>query len=290
MLSPALRRRAIRLRGGSGLGDSVYLRPVVDHLVGNGDVVTVLSNYPDLFRDTGATVQPFAKNPVNVLGHYSFFRSRQTTNQFQDVLESARISADVPLQFEWRIANHALVADLRRMAARRRLILVHGGREPFGRTDGLGMEIMPTREAFAAALSAIGDSFTVRIGKGLHLYDLPADLDLVEKTSISDLIDLHAACDGVVTQCGFPVPLAECFGRPALVVFGAAGLASRHPIIRLITPAKILCKPSSSFLVDDWTDERIMEAARAFRDFPGSSEQIYRQDSCDSRFCAVVPG
>lgn len=252
----------IRLRGGSGLGDSIYLRPIVDHLERTGAAVTVLSNYSDLFIGTKAIVEPFSRKPVNVLAHYSVFRSRQSTNQFEDVCEAARLER-LSLRFDWKIRNRKLISDIRAKAAGRKVILVHGGRAPFGRTDGLGMEIMPKREAFDTALFALSDCYTVRIGKGQHYYDLSTEHDLTDITTVSDMIDLACSCDGVVTQCGFPIPLAECFDKPVLVIFGAAGLASRHPIIKLVTPAKILCKPSSSHVVDDWTDTRIAEEASA---------------------------
>lgn len=266
LLAQALRHSTVRLRGGSGLGDSVYLRPIVDHLVAQGHQVSVASNYADLFRGAGASVRPFTKGQENVVAHYAHARKRQTTNQYQDVLESAHIRELVPLRFDWMMQNLPLAHEIVERAEHRPIVLVHGGREPFGRTDGLGLEMLPCRGAFLAALSALGGCYTIRIGKGTHFYDVPTNLDLVDKTSVADLIDLTKLCDGVLTQCGFPIPLAECFDKPALVIFGASGLASRHPVIKLITPAKILCKPSSRYVVDDWTEERIRESVSgAFR-------------------------
>lgn len=253
-----------RVRGGSGLGDSIYLRPIVDYLVENGERVTVLSFFPDVFIGSGATVEPFNKTQIDVLAHYSLDRKNQTTNQWQDVLKCAGVAADIPLRFTWNIRNRRLVDDLKAKAGGRKIIVVHGGRTPFGRSDGMGMEILPERAAFAVTLAAMKGCFLVRVGQGNQLYPLAVDVDLNDKTSVSDLLDIAAVCDGVVTQCGFPVPLAECFDKPVLVVWSARGLVSVQPIIALITPAKILCKPTSRYVMDDWDAESIRAAARTF--------------------------
>lgn len=255
---------AVRIRGGSGLGDSVYLRPLVDHLMRAGRSVTVLSFFPDLFMGSGANVEPFNKSQITVLGHYAGRRANQTTNQWQDVLYSAGAPADLPLRFAWKQRNHELVARVRTKAAGRPIVIVHGGRAPFGRTDGVGLEILPRREGFAAVLGELQDCFTVRVGKGNSIYPVPASLDLSDQTSVSDLIDLFMICDGVVTQCGWPIPLAECFDKPVLGIWSARGLVSTQPIVALVTPAKVLCKPTSGYVVDDWPAARITEAASTF--------------------------
>ena len=258
---------SVRVRGGSGLGDSVYLRPVVDYLIGAGEKVTVLSFFPDVFIGAGCEVEPFNKSRIDVLAHYSLDRQNQNSTQWQDVLRCAKLPADVPLRFTWNIRNRKLVDGIKGAAAGRKIIMVHGGRAPFGRTDGVGMEILPERAAFETVLGELRDCFTVRVGLGNQLYPLPADLDLSDRTTVSDLCDLFTACDGVVTQCGWPIPLAECFDKPVLAVWSARGLVSVQPIIASITPAKILCKPTSSYAMDDWSQQRIKDTSNAFCQF-----------------------
>jgi hypothetical protein len=254
------------MRGGSGLGDSVYLRVVAEHFVRSGESVTVRSNYPEVFIDSGATVEPFCKFPaVDVIAHYHGGRRNQKSTQYADMLKCAGITEEVPLRFTWNARNRALVDDLMSRAAGKPLVIVHGGRAPFGRVDGVGAELLPKRESFEAVLAMFADCFTVRVGKGKQIYALPADYDLSDQTSVSDLLDTVSTCDAVVTMCGYPVPMAECFGKPVLAVWAARGLRSVRPIIPSITPAKILSAPTSHYVVDDWDAPRMTNAVRAFR-------------------------
>jgi hypothetical protein len=255
----------MRIRGGSGLGDSIYLRPIAEHFVRAGKSVTVKTFYPDVFIGSGAGVETFDKKSVDVVAHYAAYRMDQGSTQFADMLRCARITEEVPLRFDWRIRNSALVDELLSVAEGYPIVLVHGGRAPFGRSDGVGREILPQREAFETVLGAFADCYTVQIGKGEQIYPLPADLNLVNRTSVSDLLDIAAVCAGVVTQCGFPIPMAECFDKPALAVWSSRGLASRQPIVGLVTPAKILSKPSSRYVLDSMAREELLRSAWAFR-------------------------
>jgi hypothetical protein len=250
------------MRGGSGLGDSIYLRPLVDHFVRSGERVTVCSDHPDVFAGSGARVEAFGRNNINVLGHYVAGKQNPNTNQWQDICASAGVGADVALRFEWTVRNAVLVDTVIRAAARQPIILVHGGRTPMGRTDGFGLELLPDRLAFDAALSMLHGCYLVRIGKGGNLYPLKVSADLCDRTSVSDLLDLASICHGVIAQCSFAIPLAEAFDKPLLTVWAANGMSEyRHPYIRSITPRKVLSKPSSQFIVDDWPVTKIVEAA-----------------------------
>ena len=44
-----------------------------------------------------------------------------------------------------------------------------------------------------------------------------------------------------------------------------------HPYVRSITPQKVLSKPTSMYVVDDWDGGRIEEGARALRDAVGGA-------------------
>jgi len=261
----------MRVRGGSGLGDSIYLRPVVDHLERAGKAVTVMSHYPDVFIGTRAEVIPVNKSrPVDCIAHYTTERFRQTSTQWQDILRTGKLPADLALRFTWNPRNVALLERVKRDAGGDPIVLVHGGRAPFGRSDGYGKFLMPRQEGFKEVLEVLSGwgkddrCFTVRIGQG-EQYRLPVNLDLTDHTSVSDLLDLATICDGVITQCGFPVPLAECFGKPVLGVWSARGLAAGDKVIRSITPAKVLCGGYERFIIDEWPIAQIHEVARSWR-------------------------
>lgn len=256
----------IRLRSGRGVGDSIYLRAIVDHLVGAGNRVTALSDYPDIFIGSGAEVEPFTREGNVRVAHYTETMGDQSRTQFASMLLRAGLEGHVPLRITWSLQNGALIERIKAQAAGRPLILVHGGRAPMERTDGFGDDLIPRRKAFDCALSALDHCYRVRIGKAPHLYPLQVDLDLNGSTSVADLLDLASVCDGVVAQCSFAVPLAEVFDKPLLAIWARAGLQSQTTYLRAITPGKVLHNARSRWVVDDSPDEVIEEAARAFCD------------------------
>lgn len=255
----------IKVRGGRGLGDAIYVRPIAEHFVGLGKLVTVLSDYPDVFKDSGAVVQKFSRlNGFGiVVAHYAQSKAKAGTTQWQDVCASAGVT--VPLRFGWKVQNEALVSVLRTKAAGRPMILVHGGRAPMDRRDGFGAELLPVAGAFGRVLSKLQDCYRVQIGRANQLYPLECDLNLNGATSVSDLLDIASVCDGVVAQCSFAIPLAEVFDKPLLAIWSARAAQSKTPFIRHTTPVKVLSSPRDTFMFDDWPMEQVRASIRAFR-------------------------
>jgi hypothetical protein len=260
--------RPLRIRGGSGLGDSIYVRPIAEHYVRQGHAVSVCTNYPDVFIGSGASVEPFSRK-ADITAHYAHRKFEPATNQWQDVCIAAKVDPALRLTFAWAVRNHGLTADVRAKAAGRPLILVLGGRKPMGRPDNFGAELLPDKRAFDAALDALDGCYTVRIGSGTDLggrndekYRVATDCDLVGKTTVSDLIDLAHVCDGWLAQCSLAIPLAESFGKPILCVWASKGLTAKHRFISAITPKKVFSAPTSRFVVDSYPDEMIAERVR----------------------------
>lgn len=268
------------IRGGRGLGDSIYLRPIAEYFLALGDPVVVLSDYPDVFAGIDVEVKQFTRFGVNVLAHYVLGKPNPGTNQWQDICHSAGVT--VPLSFTWTVLNHELVASIKKRAAGRPIIIVHGGRVPMGRIDGFGKELLPEQGAFVAALDAVRDAYLVRVGNAESLYTLPCDIDLTGKSSVADLLDLASICDGVVGQCSLAIPLAEVFDRPLLIIWAAAGLASREPYVAQITPSKVLSKASSRFVMDDWPVDRIRWSVAEWRALSVSLFEEERKHACGS--------
>lgn len=256
----------VRLRGGRGLGDALYVRPVADELVRrrpkNGRVV-VLTDYPDVFIGCSATVVPFQRVKTDVVAHYVGGKRNKLTTQWQDVCESAKM--DIPLRFSWPVRNVKLIAALRERARGKSLVLVHGGRIPMGRVDGFGMELMPSQASFEAALAVLRDRgcYLVQIGKAKQLYPLKCDEDLNNRTSVSDILDLGVSCDAVLAQCSFAVPLAEAFSKPLLVLWGDVS-RSVEAFVRCTTPQKVLSSPMDRYALDIWARDEIAAAAMEF--------------------------
>ncbi len=252
------------------MGDGMYVRAVCEHLAKTHSDITACTNYPELFDGTGIGTAPFSRQNIDRLAHYSARKAKTDSCQWDDVCDAAQIPR-IPLKIAHQVRNRAMIERLRIFADGKPMILVHGGRVPMGRTDGFGKELLPNVEAFGAVLEALHDCFLIQIGNAEQVYALDCDITLNGSTTVTDLLDLGLACDGVVAQCSFAVPLAEVFDKPFLAVWAARGMAMGvHPYIRAIKPAKILSKPTSLHVVDDWTPEKIRGVACGFRFLVGS--------------------
>ena len=256
-----------RVRGGRGLGDALYVRPIVDHLIRSGERVKVLTDYKEVFLGSGASVLPFERVRVDVTAHYVGGKGKIGTTQWEDVCASAKVPSTLPLRIDWPVRNRAMIDGLRAQAGRRPMVLVHGGRRPMNRLDGFGMELLPAKAAFDVVLDELRDCFLVQIGKASQLYPLKTDVDLNGSTSVADVLDLGVSCAAVVAQCSFAVPLAEVFDKPLLAIWGGKISSSRELFVRSTTPQKVLSASTDYFVMDDWDAALLRSASRVFRSF-----------------------
>lgn len=256
----------IRTRCGSGLGDSIYLQSVVRYLVGQGKEVVALSNWPDVFRPLRgrATVEPFDRRNCNLVAHYSMRRLRSTT-QFQDCYHQAGIKEPVDLRLDWSVTDPGFIENLNApiIATSKPIILVQMPRRPMDRVDGFGMNLLPRRVAMQSVINGLrGRAFIVMVGAGEQVYQLEGiDLDLTNKTTVAQLIDLGYIADAYLGYVSFMVPLAESLDKPFLAVWSRRGLEDRMEVVRSITPKKIFHKPATSKAVFDDVKPAEWEAA-----------------------------
>lgn len=254
-----------RIRGGSGLGDALYVRPFVEYFAGKGEKLVVCTDWPDVFRGLSCERAPFDRLGIQLLAHYTLGKRNPSSTQWEDVCAS--VGVRIPFSINWSTCNEDLIKEVRSKAAGRAVVLLHGGRTPMGRQDGFGRELLPLPRAFEAVLQEFRDCFIVRVGLSTDIeYELPCSLDLTGKTSVADLLDLGKHCDGVIGQCSLAVPLAEAFDKPLVAVWAEKGL-TRAPsaYIRQITPKKILSKPTSMWVLDSWSDDQIRLEVQASR-------------------------
>lgn len=210
-----------------------------------------------------AHVVPFTRIGIDILAHYSLRKQHKDTSQFKDCCLQAGISEPVELKLDWVPKNIELIASLQRGKP---IVIVQLPRNPMGRTDGFGKELMPDCRVIQKLINHVKDRATiVQIGAGAPIYRFEGiDIDLANKTSVRDLLDVASAADGFIGYCSFIVPLAESLDKPGLFVWSRKGLNLNQPYIKAITPKKILEKTTSKFLIDDCTDDEIRQAAEVF--------------------------
>lgn len=255
------------IRAGSGLGDSIYLQSIVRDFVENGKRIEVMTNFPEVFRPIATKIglHPFARG-ATIQAVYSGRKNIRTTDQYMDMCQAAGLRYVPEMRLDWVVQNQPLVNRVKAAAGTRKILFVAKLREPMGRGDGFGMDILPRGRAFDLILNALrekGAWYVVQVGSGKELYHLAGIDERIEGTSVSDVLDLGFIADGFLAQCSFAIPLAESFNRRGLIVWSANGLKSRNEFLRGITPQKVIHrKDKLRFVIDDWRQDMIIKTAR----------------------------
>jgi hypothetical protein len=245
------------IRCGRGLGDSIYLQSVVRHLIEKyGQALEVRSDWPDVFSPLGkmAKVKPFSRTGVDILAHYASRKCRTDTTQFRDCCVNAGIKEQVELRLDWPEPHSELVVHLKSFG--KPVVLVQLPRSPMGRTDGFGAEILPDCRVIQRIIDQIkGRCLIVQVGAGECLYKFKGiDVNLANKTTVKELLDVASICDGVLGYCSFILAAAESLNKPCLMVWSRKGLESKDLYIRQITPQKIIEHKTTKFIIDDEQD------------------------------------
>lgn len=249
------------IRCGRGLGDSIYLQSVVRHLLAKGARLRVKSDYPEVFRSLPVEVVPFSRTS-DMTAHYSARKGVEGTTQFEDCCRAAGISEPVEMRLDWTAGNQALVDRV--LAHGKPVAVVSLPRSPMGRSDGFGAELLPDCRVIQEHIDALAKTHTiVQVGAGEPLYRFKRiSIDLANRTTVGELIDVASVADRFLGYCSFLVPLAESFHKPALFVWSHKGLHSRHLYVRRITPQKVLHRKDTS----RWVLDSIKEPAVRFVD------------------------
>lgn len=257
----------ISIRGGSGLGDAIYLQSIARALIEMGETVEACSDWPDVFAPLGdrVKVSPFRRHPVDHNAHYSMRRGVAGTSQFEDCCIQAGLGRNVEFRLGWQVRN-ASVLDRLSNPHGLPVVVVSMPRAPFGRDDGFGVEFLPNCHRIQQAINMLrGRALTVQVGKGEAAFEFRGiDLDLANETNVSDLLDVASLAAGFLGFCSYIVPMAEAQEKPGLFVWSRRGLQSRHLVVRQMTPEKILHRRSSAFVIDDCDEEAMRTAVDAF--------------------------
>jgi hypothetical protein len=230
-----------------------------------GHSVEVCTRWPEVFSQLrGIKISKFRRDRITNLAHYTTRKSVSGTSQFTDVCINAGIREPIPFKFEWEPVNKELYNRIRALPGP--VVAVAMPRNPMGRTDGFGKEILPTRKGYQAVVDALaGRAYRIKIGAGHEIYGLGGcDLDLTNKTTLTDMFDVAFAVDGFLGFCSNFVPLSESQSKPALFVWARANINAPNVFIRRITPQKVLHRESSKWVFDDSPAAEVEAAAANF--------------------------
>lgn len=239
-----------------------------------GAKLEVCTHYPELYQHLGVQIAPWSRDGIHYTCHYTHKIKDQGTTQWGDCCRLVGVS-DVELKIDWTPKNNELIQSIKDKAAGRPVLFVNGARAPFTRTDGYGMEMVPNPYVYGRALRKLREQFfAVYVGKGDRLYPVDVDLDLHGKTTVTELLDIASISSAFFGQCSFVIPLAESFDRPMLAMWAHRGLTSKDEYLTYITPAKVLAKPSSRYVVDNWSTEQINDVIRQVCDAGTGSRAV----------------
>lgn len=246
------------IRGGSGLGDSIYTHVIARHYVKLEEEVKILSDFPELHQFLNCKVEPFSRLGADTVSHYSLRKQITSTNQFEDCCIQARVNPKSKVEYKLEWVPDDKILDKLNDKIKRPFLCVSSYRAPMARTDGYGAELSPDFDKYQNIVNALSEKYDiVLIGQGHQLrYVTNVNISLVGKTSITDLVNLVYYSAGVFAPCSFLIPLSESLDKKGLFLWSKLGMNSVHNFIRAITPEKVLSKPSSMSLIDNNKDYR----------------------------------
>lgn len=259
------------IRAGAGLGDSIYLYSIVRHFQKLGHDLTVRSNHPAVFSQLRVKVIPHDRRaPGAIVAHYVSRKHLKETDQWQDMVIAAGIKQRLEMKLDWQIQKpdilyRAAIKSGKTEGLKRPIIALLLPRNPMDRTDGFGGDMLPNWKIIDD-LVATAHATIVQIGAGEAIFNYrKIDLDLANKTSISDLLDIASMVDGFIGLCSFMLPLAESLEKPFFSLWAARGMRSKTMFIRQLTPEKVIHRKDLSYsAIDEWPVEKIRSR---FNDF-----------------------
>ena len=234
-----------------GLGDAIYLRAIVLHHLGQPQ--TVFTMWEDVFSNMrDVKVMPLSdvalEHDYNL--RYAFYclhcnmPELKNLSQFEMMCRQGGITESVELKIDWGVRNEALVKSVRDAAAGRPIMLVQVPKRPGNIEQKL---IRPNTAAFVSAVRERDRFFRVIVGNRHFCDDIeecPRELDLLDKTSVTDILDLATAADTFLSDPCYLVVLAQAIGKPFECMFSADGLRSNYPKISGVTPERLFHRGS----------------------------------------------
>ena len=256
------------IRGPSGLGDAIYVNPIAQAFSRMYDKVLVRTKYPEVFKYCKKVeTVPFKKGGADKEFNYGGKRREdQSTSQWQDLLITSGLSMNTPYVIEWRLTNRQLEKMINDNAENKKILIMSSPHVPFARLDKFGLELIPNWKKFIPLLEYAKDNgyFIIQAGKGKCLWDYGKliDIDLTNKTTVCDIMDLGIIGDVFLGQPGFIVPLAEGNGKNLYLIFSRRGLNCNTEFLKNITGKKVCSTRRGFWGVDDFTDEKLVESFR----------------------------
>lgn len=267
--------KGIKIKCASGLGDAIYMRPIVEYYYKRGYKVEVMTDYDVIYDDLNVLTTKHSKSDTHLeldmpwkKISYCIRKYKPETTQFEDVCLQAGIPVTTPFNYRWKTRNKDLMGKVKKLAGGKPICLISAPFKPFGRVDNWGHEMTVDFSKMDELIALNKDKYYyITVNKEKPLYKLNnIDLDLCHRTSVADLFDLVSIADVCMGQVGHILPLSEVFNKPALLFFSANGFKCGIKFIEAITPGKVIHKKKLiKYVIDDWPIDKINKVFQELR-------------------------
>lgn len=241
----------IAIKGASGLGDCVYAVSIAEYYSKEYDNIYVMSDFPVLFEHL-PKVKCFKHKKLNHIDlpdgrkkdidkRFTYCGRKYTagTTQFEDSYLSIHIKEKLEMNISWKVKNNELVDNIRKCAKDKKICILSAPYEPFGRDDEWGSLLRIKPDIMQTIVNNRDDIYFIQVGNKYALHKISnVDLDLIDKTSVSDLMDLVCICDFGISQIGNLLPICECMNKKNFLIFAITGQNCGNKFIEAVTPEK----------------------------------------------------
>lgn len=238
-----------RLNGPKGLGDAIYLRALVLHLLAAGDTVEVYTSWPEVFVGLPITVERAdGYGDYGTLTHMTACMNCQVPHiarldKFTLACLQAGVSDPVELKLDWKVRNAALINDIVKRSDGRKIFLF----QPLKIAHNIEQVLIaPHRLAYRKFVSDKSDHFRVKVGSPEFIEandHPPSDYDLVGRTSVGDVFDIATHADLVFGDLNYLHILAQALDRRFVIMCSRRGLASNIKRVAGMRPDRFIQKP-----------------------------------------------
>jgi hypothetical protein len=218
--------------------------PVLKYALENGEKTEILTKHPEIYealRARGLIISDrYAKEPDREC-RYAPRYANQATTTYKDTLILAGIADNLPLEIEFECQRRFDFPVGKKVCVIRKPSIPMKGKP--------GGEVMiPDCNIFKQIIHAFrNEVYFVLAGnsEGDFKFQFKGiDLDLTEKLTVTELLQLIKQSDIALTQCGFFLPFCEALNKKVFIVFADKGMKSKYKFFPHITPKKVINKPN----------------------------------------------
>jgi hypothetical protein len=240
------------LRGAGGFGDSIYMYPVLKYFLKKGETVEILTKYPDIYaplRKLGLIISDRYSKAPDTECRYAPRYSIQVTTTYQDTLILSGAPPSLPFTIEFEHPKEFAFSTNKKICVIRKPTMPMKGKSG-------GDILIPDCSIIQRLIDKYrNDYYFVLAGNPEGEFNFPLrgiDLDLTEKLTIPEVLQLAFQSDMIITQCGFFIPICETLNRRCFILFSDKGMKSNYKFSPHITPRKVINNYSAvNFAIDN---------------------------------------